>query len=370
MSAPTPARTARAFTLLEVAVATSVMAVLAVGIGSVFVLASRALPNVRGPTETTITASAALDQFVADLRVATRVTAAGATSITFTVPDRTGDGLEEPISYSWAGAGAPLVRQVNGDAGSQILNAAYAFGIAYSKRTITTSGTTMVSQDSGELLLSSFSGWSGITPSTLTGGLSTTAWSSEAFTVDKVSIPGDSTRWYVSRVSLRVAHSLLSTAGVVVSLCKPAGAGNPVPGVSVGSPCTVGGGLLAIGAAWQDATFSDVNITDPAATSLVILCKGTASGAQIEYLNSSSAPTDAYTYLSSTDSGATWTPTTNRNRSDAKFFVYGGYVHPVSTTVNVTSYLLGSVSVTLQPSADASTRLDSGFSLMNQPSIP
>jgi prepilin-type N-terminal cleavage/methylation domain-containing protein len=360
----------RAFTLLELVVATSVMAILATGIGSVFVLAARALPNARGPSETSITATTALDQLTADLRVATSITAASATSITFTVPDRTGDGVDDTITYSWAGAGSPIIRQFDGDGGSPILASAANFAIGYNKRTVSSTTTTTTSQDSGEVLLSSFAGWSGITPTTMNGGLSTTGWSSEAFTVDKITIPSDSTKWYVSRVSLRVGHTVISTSGVVVSIWKPAGPGNPIAGTQVGSSYTIASGLLSSVMNWQDSTFSDVTFTDPTATSLVIVCKGTSTGGQIEYLNSSSAPTDAYTYLSSTNSGSTWTPTTNLNRNDAKFFVYGGYVHQVQTTVSVNLYYLGSVTVTLQPTADASTRIDTGFALMNQPQVP
>src|SRR5689334_20631330 len=137
----------RSFTLLEMVVAMAVMSILTAAIGSVILLASRALPGARGPTETTLTASAALDQLVADLRAATGITAAGATAVTFTVPDRTGDGIDDTVSYAWAGAGSPVVRTFNGDAGAQLLASAAAFALGYSKRTVTTNQVTTVQQD-------------------------------------------------------------------------------------------------------------------------------------------------------------------------------------------------------------------------------
>jgi prepilin-type N-terminal cleavage/methylation domain-containing protein len=367
---PRHARQLRGFTLLEMVISVAVLATLGAGIGSIFVLASRALPTARGASETTISATMALDQLAADLRLATNVSAASATAITFTVPDRTGDGAEETISYSWAGAGSPLVRVFNAETASTLEPAPAGFSLSYARRAVTTTQTATTTQDSGELLLSSFGGWTGITPTTATSGLSTTAWASEAFTVDKVTIPSDATRWYVSRVSLRLGKSLIATPSITVSICLPSASGSPVAGSAVGSSYTVTPGLLTISPAWQDATFSDVSFTDPAIKNLVILCKGTTSGGQIEYLNSSSAPTDAYTFLSSTDSGGTWNPSTNRNRNDARFFVYGGYVRRVQTTVQATSYFLGSVTVTLQPSSDSSTRIDTGVALLNQPQVP
>jgi prepilin-type N-terminal cleavage/methylation domain-containing protein len=359
-----------AFTLLEMVVAVAVLSILSAGIGSVFVLASRALPSSRGASETTITAAAALDQLVADLRIATRITAAAPTSITFTVPDRSGDGIDETIAYSWAGAGSPVLRTYNDGAASTLLASAASFALAYTRRVETTTQSTITTQDSGEVLLSSFAGWTGVTPTTATMGLSTTSWTSEAFTVDKVTIPSDVIRWYISKVSLRLGKSLLTSPSITVSVCLPASSGSPVAGTAVGSSATITPGLLALTPGWLDATFSDVSFTDPAIKNLVIRCKATTSGGLIEYLNSSSAPVDAYTFLYTSDSGGTWNPSSNRNRNDARFFVYGGYVRTVQTQVQASAYFLGSANIVLQPTSESATRLDTGFALLNQPEIP
>ncbi|MEX2217359.1 MAG: hypothetical protein WD749_01250, partial [Phycisphaerales bacterium] len=72
----------------------------------------------------------------------------------------------------------------------------------------------------------------------------------------------------------------------------------------------------------------------------------------------------------STDSGGTWSPSSNRQRNDARFYVYGGYVRRVASTVNADVHFLGSVNVMLQPTRDADTRVDGGIALLNQPQAP
>jgi type II secretory pathway pseudopilin PulG len=369
-----------AFTLVELVVSSAVMTIIALGISSVIVLASRALPSARGASENTVAASGALDQLVAELRTATAVSELGASAVTFTVPDRDGNGADETIRYAWTtsgaivngpSAGAALTRAFNGGTPATILPSVNNFALAYNRRKVTTTQNTgSANVDSGEVLLSSFAGWSGVSnPSTSTSALSTTSWASQAFTVDKVSFPADTIRWYITRVSFRVGKGLTSTAAITATIWNPASAGSPVIGTQVGSAGTIAMGLLSITPSWQDASFSDVTITDRTATSLVVLLKGTASGAQVEYLNSTSAPTDANVFLWTTNSGGAWSPSSNRQQNDAKFFVYGGYVRSVPTTTSVDTYYLGSVNVTLQPTSDAASRVDSGFALLNQPQV-
>lgn len=376
MNAPRPnpsilTMSRRGFTILEAVLSLSAFAILVTGIGSVFVLASRALPTTGGANETTIGATAAMDQLTTDLRSALSVSEATATAVTFVVPDRTGDATPETIRYAWAGSGSPLTRQVNGGTVATLLASVSNLSIAYAKRTIPSTQTSSVSTDSGEVLLCSFTGWASVgSPTTNMQGLNSTTYASEAFTVDKVTIPSDTTKWYITRVSARVAHPLLSTAAVSVAVCLPSGVGSPVAGTQVGTAGVIGSGLLSIGASWQDASYTDVNFTDPTIKNLVLLFKSVGGNSQVEYISSASAPTDAYTFLWTTTSGGTWLPATNRQQNDTKFYVYGGYIHPVQVQVAASTYALGSVNITLQPTADAATRIDAGFSLMNQPSVP
>src|SRR5215468_2376022 len=105
------------FTLAELAVGIAVVSVIIVAIGSVVMVAAKALPTAPGPTETTVTSNSAMDRIASELRYATSITEATPTSVAFTVADRDGDGQPETIRYAWSGAsGAPLTREYNGSA--------------------------------------------------------------------------------------------------------------------------------------------------------------------------------------------------------------------------------------------------------------
>jgi len=63
------------------------------------------------------TAQEILGTIMLDLNEAIRFTERTAAAVTFTVPDRTGDGMTETIRYAWSGAaGDPLTYEFNGSA--------------------------------------------------------------------------------------------------------------------------------------------------------------------------------------------------------------------------------------------------------------
>ncbi len=82
---------------------------------SAILLAQRGIDDGSSLTAKTVSGRQALDEITADLRLATAVTEATATAVTFTVPDRTGDDVAETIRYAWSGtAGDPVTRTFNG----------------------------------------------------------------------------------------------------------------------------------------------------------------------------------------------------------------------------------------------------------------
>src|SRR3954469_13732311 len=110
------ARNRRAgMTLAELSVSLAVIATLMVATGSVMVLTGRAVA---------ITAAQAAEYRVDDLvatmaseqRMSLSITDRTATSITFTVADRDGDGIPETIRYSYDPTSKELTRTVNSNA--------------------------------------------------------------------------------------------------------------------------------------------------------------------------------------------------------------------------------------------------------------
>src|SRR5438067_5572044 len=107
------------FTLLEMMASIAILTIVLLAAGSVMTLAARAninATNPNNPTNQIALARSAVDQMSDDLKMAKSFAARNATSVTFTVPDRTGDSIDETITYSWAGAGTPVMRQFNGAA--------------------------------------------------------------------------------------------------------------------------------------------------------------------------------------------------------------------------------------------------------------
>src|SRR4051794_4018386 len=104
-----------AFTLIELVISLAIMAIIATALGSTIVLASRALDQDAGPAAAAVAARRATDRMLADLAAAISFSERTATSVTFTVPDRDGDGVPETIRYAWSGSGGDaLTREYNG----------------------------------------------------------------------------------------------------------------------------------------------------------------------------------------------------------------------------------------------------------------
>lgn len=105
----------RGYTLIELIVATASASVLMVGLSSALFVSVRALEMDNGATLQQCRAEHALSRLMADLGEATRFETATTTTLSFYVPDRNDDGLEELIGYSWSGvAGDPLMHAQSG----------------------------------------------------------------------------------------------------------------------------------------------------------------------------------------------------------------------------------------------------------------
>ena len=135
----------RGFTLVEMVLSMTVMTVLLGGIASAMILASRAMPDLATPLKARADGYHAADGLATELFAAQTITARSATSVTFTVADRTvpPDNIPETIQYSWSGvAGQPLNRQYNGGAAGTVLDNVYQFNLGYVTQVI--SGATKV----------------------------------------------------------------------------------------------------------------------------------------------------------------------------------------------------------------------------------
>jgi hypothetical protein len=95
----------------------STAALLLAGLTSSLYISTKTLTPDATATSESNRSSLALTRIATDLRLALNFTERTATALTFTVPDRTGDGVVETIRYSWSGtAGNPLLYQFNAGA--------------------------------------------------------------------------------------------------------------------------------------------------------------------------------------------------------------------------------------------------------------
>ncbi|HRJ49728.1 MAG: type II secretion system protein [Phycisphaeraceae bacterium] len=136
-----PVAMRRGFTLVELIVATAIMGILMAAVGSALMVAARAVPSPDSSEARAASATSAAREMAGEISQAITVTAASATGITFSVPDRTGDNAPETITY--AITGTPLIsvtRTFNGGEATVIAQGLSSAALAYAvgSREVTT----------------------------------------------------------------------------------------------------------------------------------------------------------------------------------------------------------------------------------------
>ncbi|MFN0132186.1 MAG: PilW family protein [Phycisphaerales bacterium] len=364
----------RGFSLIELVLGMAIASIAMVAIGSVFVLSAKALPTARGSTSASSQTSLAVQELLDDLRMATAVSEATGTAVTLTVPDRTGDNTPETVRYAWSGvAGGPLTRAMNGGAETVLVPTAYGMSLEYSREPVSVNVTIPTPMTSGTVLMAEFTGWSGVTHAQVLLGVSTSTWGSQAFTINRVTLPATTTAVRLTRVDLRLKRNTRSTSNSTVNIHQRASLFNAEPGTTpIGTGGVVLPASLGASAAMMTVPLTGVSLPIPAVLSYCIVMKGLGSQASCDlaYYNANAAPTDLTVFLSTGNSGNTWTPSNNTHRNDAPFAVYGEYDWTGSNVQTTTTYLLRSATVKLQTGRDAGSALVSSVVSLNKPGIP
>lgn len=364
----------RAFSMIELVLGMAVASLTMLAIASSLMLSAKALPTARGSTGATTLGSLPAQELLDDLRVATAVSEAAARSVTLTVADRTGDGEAETIRYAWSGvAGQPLTRSINGGAEEVVTAGVYGLALDYSKEATVTNTQVPTAMTSGTVLMAQFAGWSGITSTTATLGVTSATWASEAFTIDRVSLPATVTAVRLTRVDLMMKQGLLSTSGATVTIHPRRAAGAVQPAASaIGVGGTVLPAILGASAGMVPVALVGVTLPDPTVLNYCVVVKGLGIGASCEvvYDTSSSAPVDSTVFQMSANGGSTWTPSTNTNRNDLRFALYGEYDWTASVAQSSTSYALRSATVRLQTGQDSGSASVASVVALNKPPIP
>lgn len=357
--------------MVELVVSMVVMALLLTALGSALVLASAALPEPDDPLTQVDDASLALDRFTEDLYGATDVTARSATSISITVPDRTGDGVADTIVWSWAGSsGSPLRRKLGTKAWATVLDDVASFQLAYDLRTVTTATTQDETVYGPEEVLASFDGWAGVSASSGEQPAGSQYYLSQYFEIAAPASPDVALE--ITKVSLKLRMDLLTSPQMSLSIYPALTDGSFLPGATaIGPSSTISTGLLSTLSLWVDTPMSENQIQDFTNLGYCLLVNGTGSDlGWVEYLNARRAPTDSTRLQWSYDAGGTWNPAAKDiDQNDARFYVYGRTVSTSSTTTDTSVYYLRAVDVELAASAQSLGALRTRVPVLNEPEV-
>jgi prepilin-type N-terminal cleavage/methylation domain-containing protein len=338
------------FTLIEMVVSLSVISIIFLAMGSVMVLASKAHPSSASAAAQTFGAADVLQQMASELEVATSVTGTADKRITFTVPDRDGNGRDETISYGWIGkSGSPLVRKYNSGTAVNILPAVYEFNLTYDAESVPQPDLLV---ESDEVRFSSKT-------SVINQGdfdVKEKEWIGQYFEPD--GLPAEAAAWSVTRVLFVAIQKDTADGVTLVQLREATDHGLPTDTV-LGEMPMYESDLHSSFYTWQTFNYSNVRDLKPGVgLCLVLKCR----------LN----PVSAYVYYDkdsgdglfvSKDTGASWSRVSGEEMAHQ---IYGTYSVPVPQPP---LKMLRSVTITLNPGSDPASRVRTAVTLLNQPEV-
>ncbi|HVS70920.1 MAG TPA: type II secretion system protein [Phycisphaerae bacterium] len=339
----------RGYTLVELIVASSIMAVLLIAVQSTIMLAAHAIPGANTKATALVNASAALEMLNADVAYATAVTTRTASSITLQVPDRNGDGNPETVTWSWnQTAGGNLSRTFNTDPPVVIASNVQSFALAYDTRSVLVPGPSVTS---AEVLLSSATALIGTNDQVVDNNHN---YAEFIFPT----LPANATSWAITRVQLNAKYvgAPLGYTNVQVQTIGPSDA----PSGTVLDTAQISEANLTSTNAWTQVTFS--NATGLAPTTGACIVVAWVNDAQSISLKGQNTAVANNIFFTSPSSG-TW----NANNNQAlQHYIYGTYTTPGTP---IPTYYLTGVRATLLTSADTGATTRIAIHLLNEPQV-
>lgn len=342
--------TRRGFTLIEMVVSLTILAVVMTGTYSLVLLASKMVPGRTSPQTCTLEGARTLEQLSADLAYATAVTDLQVSSITFTVPDRTGDGAGESLRYTWSGiAGDSLMYSLNGAAEVPIADDVREFSIGAvmdgspAPPTYAWSAETLLVSNNPAIIF-------------LAGSISKNTWYGEWFIPQ---LAADAHRWKITRVRFPACSFGAATGQAVVEI-RAAGAGLPV-GAALDQAVLVES-TLGLLFTWQQFTFAGAPALPISTPACLVINGTTANSVQIEYQALGAAAVNAG-LVKTVDGGVSWTAPAG---ASMVYEVYGQVETAQPAPIPV---LVGQATCTLRLGASPSSRVRTLVRVFNTPSL-
>lgn len=303
----------RAFTLTEMLLSLTIIAIIMGALGSVVALAGRALSTAStGLTPTAATARTAVDMVTSDLQVATTITEQTATALTFTVPPRGADVSPETIRYAWDGvSGHSLTRQYNGGAAASIADNVTSLNFTYLTKTVAGTGPVPPTE-SAEQVLASYSSAAAGTYAIISGG-----WPAEWFAP---SLPANAVFWKITRLKVRLQRNGGKTGILNVSIYAVNASNQPTGSALASGAVDIS--TVPTSATWVDVIFpSALAGLDPTAKMALVISTAASPTPGDVFSDSSPPAMSTMGWTTSTNSGTSWaTPVTTRAM---QYYVYG-----------------------------------------------
>lgn len=125
------------YTLVELVVSIGAASILMLGMGSAVMLSAEAFQTNETPVGRRVDTTQVQQQILNDLRYARSFSERTANAVTFTVPDRTGNGRPDTIRYAWSGtAGDPLTYSLNGSTPVELAASVNQFSLTFQTQTL------------------------------------------------------------------------------------------------------------------------------------------------------------------------------------------------------------------------------------------
>jgi len=331
-------------------VSLSIISIVFLAMGSVMLLASKAIPNAADATTLSFEAGDLVQQIVSELQTATSVITATDKGIAFTVPDRDNDAVDETIVYLWGGiTGGPMVRQYNG-ATATILPSVTEFNLTYDTKTVPQPDSQV---ESAEVLLASRDQ----AASTKNYPVSKNNWIGQYF--KPAALPAGAVSWNVTR-ALVMARNNGGTNGQTLVQFRTPQPGTSLPSTTVLDQVTMVESDLTGSYAWYPFVFSSVRGLVPGkGLCLVLQWVKDKNAADILYNDNTAGD-----LLTTNNAGSSWNIESGKSMV---YYVYGTY------TTNVPQppiLLLKSVTLTLNTGTSPASRVITKVVTLNQPVMP
>lgn len=322
----------RGFTLVEVMVALSIMAILLLSLGSVVALATKAIPPTNPPASDTTATHEVLRVLDADLELASDITAATATSLKFKVADRNSDGVAETIWYSWTGIpGDPLQRMYNSNPSEPVVARVQSMSFAYSTVAATVTGTAVSTTSAEQLFYANDATYDQTKP--------VASGESYGQTISPL-LPTNATSWKLTRVRY-IAAADGTKSGTITLNIRPVSSSTGLPSATSWASGTRLESTLTSSFNWYSFDASAAPAQPPGGAMAFTLSSAT-SACQIRYASTGFAQSGSQLVYQMNGVPA-WIPTPD---GSMMVQIYGTYTSPVAPTTAVKR--VTAVAVTVQ----------------------